>query len=114
METVPHLFIHCRFTTRLWGKVAEWLHNTDILPGGWDGLSIELWWRNMTSSQMPNRKAISSLALLVTWELWNERNARVFNNKHATHDVILEKIKREARLWVLAGAKHLGQIMPGE
>jgi hypothetical protein len=70
------------------------------------GLSIELWWRNMTNSQMPNRKAISSLALLVTWELWNERNVRVFNNKHATVAVILEKIKNEARLWVIVGAKH--------
>jgi hypothetical protein len=61
---------------------------------------------------MPNRKAISSLVLLVTWELWNERNARVLNNKYANHDVILDKIKREARLWVIAGAKRLGQKKP--
>jgi hypothetical protein len=114
METANHLFIHCRFSTRLWEKVAEWLHNSVIQPGDWVGLSIELWWRNMTNSQMPNRKALSSLALLDTWELWNERNARVFNNKHATVAVILEKIKNEARLWVTAGAKHLGKIMPGE
>jgi hypothetical protein len=28
--------------------------------------------------------------------------------------VILDKIKKEARLWVLAGAKRLGDLMPGE
>jgi hypothetical protein len=106
MDTANHLFIHCRFSTRLWEKVAEWFHNSVIQPGDWVGLSIELWWRNMTNSQIPNCKAISSLALLVTWELWNERNVRVFNNKHATVAVILEKIKNEARLWVIVGAKH--------
>jgi hypothetical protein len=89
--------------------VAEWLHNTDITPNGWAGLSIELWWRNMTRPHLPNLKAILSLALLVTWELWNERNARVFNNKYTNHDVILDKIKREARMWVIAGAKRLDQ-----
>jgi hypothetical protein len=62
----------------------------------------------------PSRKTISSLTLLVTWEIWNERSARVFRNKHAPSQVILEKIKSEARLWVRAGAKHLGNIMPGE
>jgi hypothetical protein len=28
--------------------------------------------------------------------------------------VIVDRIKAEARLWVLAGAKKLGTIMPGE
>jgi hypothetical protein len=68
----------------------------------------------MTNTQMPNHKAVSSVTLLVAWELWTEHNARIFNNKYATMAVNLEKIKREARLWVIAGAKHLGKIMSGE
>ena len=62
----------------------------------------------------PNRKAVASLILLVTWEVWNERNARVFHNKSAPLFVLLDKIKNEARLWVLAGAKCLGNLMPRE
>jgi hypothetical protein len=46
-------------------------------------------------------------------ELWNERYARVFN-QHGPSFVILENIKREARLWVLAGAERLGKLLPGE
>jgi hypothetical protein len=37
-------------------------------------------------------------------KIWNERNARVFRNKHV---IILDKIKRESRLWVTADAKQL-------
>jgi hypothetical protein len=53
-----------------------------------------------------NQKAIPSLSLLVTWEIWNECNTWVFHNKHAPPLAILDKIKRETLLWVITGAKH--------
>jgi hypothetical protein len=58
--------------------------------------------------------SMASITLLVTWEVWNERNARVFHNKSAPLHVMLDRVKREARLWVIAGAKRMGQIMPRE
>ena len=42
---------------------------------------------------------LRSLAILVTWSIWNERNARVFNNMEKTVDRLVEEIKDEARLW---------------
>jgi hypothetical protein len=48
------------------------------------------------------------------WEVWNERNARVFHNKFSSSFVIVDRIKAEAHLWVLAGSKKLGTIMPRE
>jgi hypothetical protein len=68
----------------------------------------------MTNAHIPNRKAIASLALIVTWDIWNKRNARVFNSKHTPPLVLLEKMKREARLWVTVGVKKLGHILTGE
>jgi hypothetical protein len=38
----------------------------------------------------------------------------IFRNKQAPSEVTIERIKTEARLWVRAGAKHLGNIMPEE
>jgi hypothetical protein len=75
-------------------------------------LSIKEWWFLLAEGQSPHRKDLASLALLIVWELWTERNARVFRNKHAPFFVILENIKREARLWVLVWAKL--QLMLGE
>jgi hypothetical protein len=44
----------------------------------------------------------------------NEHNAQVFHNKQSPIFVIVDKIKSEDRLLVLAGAKKLDSIMPGE
>jgi hypothetical protein len=70
--------------------------------------------REFSVISTPQRKALASLTLLTVWELWNERNARVFYNKHSPMFVILHKIKGKDRLWKLAGANRLGEIIPGE
>jgi hypothetical protein len=59
-------------------------------------------------------KGLSSLNLLVVWAIWQEQNARIFHHKLAPSFIIVDKIKSEARLWVLAGVKKLGDFMPGE
>ena len=58
----------------------------------WADLSIKAWWDYMADESVPNRKAMSSLTLLITWEIWNERNARIFNKKFASPGVILDRI----------------------
>jgi hypothetical protein len=78
------------------------------------GLSIKDWLSLLVEGGSPHRKALASLSLRVVWELWNEWNARVFCNKHAPSFVVFENIKREARLWMLAGAKSLGDLISGE
>jgi hypothetical protein len=56
-----------------------------------------------------DRKVIATLA---TWNIWNERNTRLFLNKLVPPVVILDKFKRETSLWVLGGAKHLCEFVP--
>jgi hypothetical protein len=108
-ESVLHLFVHCRYTNRLWGLVKDWLGIDFLDQQTWQNQEYQTWWSDMTK-----RKDLASLTLLLSWEVWNERNARVFNNKHAPPSVLLENIKCEARLWVLAGAKRLSNLMPRE
>jgi hypothetical protein len=57
---------------------------------------------------------MATLFMLVTWELWNERNARTFKHVDSMPTFIFDRIKSEARTWVIAGAKHLGFLMAGE
>jgi hypothetical protein len=63
---------------------------------------------------LPNRKAFASSVLLTSWEIWNERNTRVFRNKHAPPPIILDNIKIEASFWILVGVKKLREIISGE
>jgi hypothetical protein len=111
---VAHLFVHCRFTVIIWTLIKEWLGIASINQQEWHLQSLNEWWLHMTDSPSPTRKAVASLTLLVTLKIWNERNTRAFNNKHAPSTVILEKTKKEAKLWVAAGAKNLSNLLPGE
>jgi hypothetical protein len=113
-ETNNHLFVHCRFTTRIWEQIRDWLGIVGLHPRQWAGIDIQDWWSSLVEGASPHRKGLSSLALLVVWEIWKERNARVFRNKLSANVVIFELVKAEARLWTLAGAKRLGDLMPGE
>jgi hypothetical protein len=97
METINHLFVHCR-----------------IRPRDWVELDIKEWWSLLVEGASPHRKALASLMLLTVYEIWSERNAQVFNNKLSPSFVILDKIKVEARLWVIEDAKKLGSIILGE
>lgn len=67
----------------------------------------------MVDDGFGRRKAMASITILVSWELWNEHNARIFN-KFATSTVIMTKTRCEAKNRGLAGATHLCNLMPGE
>jgi hypothetical protein len=53
---------------------------------------------------------VRSLILLVIWEVWKERNDRVFNRRAAAPPSLLAKIKSEASAWMAAGAKDLALL----
>jgi hypothetical protein len=113
-ESTEHLFVHCRFTIRLWGLVKDWLGLTSLNATEWTSLDTQGWWNFMAGGGMPHRKAMASVTLLVSWEVWNERNAGVFRSKSAPAQVVFDRIRGEARLWVLAGAKSLSNLIPRE
>ncbi|RLM66427.1 putative retrotransposon protein [Panicum miliaceum] len=45
------------------------------------------------NSTSPEAKGARSLAILVTWSLWCERNRRIFNDEVKTPSRIIEEIK---------------------
>ena len=114
-ETAAHLFFKCRYTKRIWSSLRDWIGLHDLDPSTWDFLqSVKEWWNNVIHKKGANRKALASLAMLVSWEIWLERNARVFQNKAITATMLLQKIKNEVVLWSTAGAKALCNVMPRE
>ncbi|KAF7098048.1 hypothetical protein CFC21_099817 [Triticum aestivum] len=89
------------------------LTNVDIAD--WSSFdNVKDWWHHMVGVNANVRKGLASVVMLVSWEIWNERNARVFRNVSSMPYVITSRIKTEARLWGLAGAKHLSSLIPRE
>jgi hypothetical protein len=113
-ESVHHLFTACRFTKRIWNLVKSWIGIPGIDTDLWGGTHIMDWWVGMRRNAIVCREAMASLTMLICWEIWNERNARIFRNKHASTEMVLQTIKREATMWVQAGAKRLGSLISRE
>jgi hypothetical protein len=95
----------------IWG----WLHIHDFDPASWSEFnSVERWWTSMVLAHGGRRKAMASLLMLIAWDIWNERNARTFKNLSTMPTIIFNRIKSEARTWVIAGPKHLGLVIAEE
>uniref|UniRef100_I1NKM2 Reverse transcriptase zinc-binding domain-containing protein n=1 Tax=Oryza glaberrima TaxID=4538 RepID=I1NKM2_ORYGL len=73
---------------------------------------MQQWWENMANVCGVPKKGLRSLILLVVWEIWKERNRRIFDHKEMATSFLLTKIKEEVGLWVLAGAKCLREFAP--
>jgi hypothetical protein len=89
-ETCLHLFMDCKFTKRLWKEIATWTQIYSLHPSAWPpSETLEKWWTTMSNAPGASRKGICSLIILVCWEVWNERNARVFDHTESTNFVVL-------------------------
>jgi hypothetical protein len=53
-------------------------------------------------------KSFASLIMLVFWEHLNGRNAKTYMAPPPCQALLFLKIKVEAALWSVAGARHLG------
>ena len=112
-ESAAHLLFQCRYTIRVWRMVKDWLGLQDVHPSNWsDATSVKEWWSHNANRKNQSLKPLASLMLLISWELWKERNARIFRNEAVPVGVIVTRIKEETSLWSIAGAKHLSNVMP--
>jgi hypothetical protein len=81
----------------------------DLSVGSFSG-----WWRKVVRA-IPNeaRKGLSSLIILVAWEIWKHRNDCVLENSRPSLQVVVRAVSLEGGLWCSAGASKLQELMPG-
>jgi hypothetical protein len=65
----------------------------------------------IAASHTDHRDGIRSIIILVLWELWTERNARIFKAKASTLRQLMNRIQDEANGWAFAGAKTLQRLI---
>jgi hypothetical protein len=105
---MPILFENLEFHYSL-----AWAHLVDTTTWA-NHNTVKEWWMSFIYSNGVPRKSLVTLILLVSWEFWSERNARVFCNVANLSIIVVAKIRGEAALWSFAGAKNLDSIMPRE
>jgi hypothetical protein len=100
---------------RVWSKVKLWLALHDVDLTSWGNMrNVKHWRVEAVHKQSQSKKAMAYIAMLVLWENWKERNARVFRNSISTSRMLVQKIKDKVALWSLAGATAISIVMPGE
>jgi len=79
-ETAEHLVLHCNFAKLVWEKMEVWTQQLVRPPE--NGLEIVDWWQKELA-QLPKqtRKTKAAMMIYCAWNLWKERNRRVFEQK---------------------------------
>jgi hypothetical protein len=93
--------------------MKNWLGLRDVDPSSWHTRgSVKDWWTEEIHKRRHGRKALASLAMLISWEIWKELNERVFRNNASPVTMLVSRIKDEVTMSSRAGAKALNNVMP--
>ena len=94
----------------MWHRTLAWCKLTVHPPDS--NLTLYDWWRDAaTSAPLSLRKALASIAPLVTWAFWKHRNACIFDHRQPSISCLLSSIQDDVRAWANAGAKGLQAVI---
>ena len=107
LETSFHLLWHCLEARRIWGTAADWYGCAALDPNTWpDGNHSQTYWSHiLNATSAEHKKGVRSLTILISWELWLERNSKVFHKKMAAPSAVLHAVRKSLESWRLAGAR---------
>ncbi|CAM0911912.1 unnamed protein product [Alopecurus aequalis] len=110
LETAEHLLVECPWSRSLWDTVAACFGLASFRPGLWPDPplpSLPGWLATLSADLGAASKKAKSLALLVIWAIWRERNARIFRASSLTPSAAAQLVADDASSWAMAGCRHL-------
>ncbi|XP_016164765.1 uncharacterized protein LOC107607312 [Arachis ipaensis] len=87
-ESAEHLFLRCEVTWQVWCHWVLSFRREWVIPGTIKDLFES--WRGMHNRQQ-RQKVWMTAFFAVIWNIWLERNARIFNNTRASIEGIQTK-----------------------
>ena len=109
-ETIDHIVVTCSYAKQIWWNIRAALNETSALRHCDNVLKWWEVWRCLWVGEY--KQGADSIFALVAWEIWKERNARLFRGAVTQPMQLMEaSIRHQAELWVQAGAKGLGSLL---
>lgn len=107
-ETIEHITVQCSYSREVWYHMLLPRRLHRFTPSA--AAEIKLWWPAVSAGvPRKQRKELNGLIVLISRELWLERNARVFDKSATMPMELCKRIKGEfaqwgrARLWDAGG-----------
>jgi hypothetical protein len=104
MDSASHIFVECVYARQVWLGCLTVLGIDVDIPCAQD--SLQNWWKNARGRfRKKEKQGFDALVILITWRLWKQRNARVFNNHRKQFSVqgLVDQVIAEWELWSVAG-----------
>lgn len=93
-ETASDLILHCVFAQQVWGRMFNWTQALVNTPQS--GMQILEWWeRELAKLPKKTRKLKAAMMIYTAWNIWKERNRRVFNQQVGSPVDVMQEITRE-------------------
>jgi len=97
-ETAAHLCLHCPFARHVWHLISTWMAGVIQVPADQDE-GVEAWWnRSMEHLNQAQKRSVAAILSYTTWNIWKERNRRVFQHKSLQPHQVVLLIKEEINL----------------
>jgi hypothetical protein len=113
LETADHLFVECPVVKTIWHRLGLRVGALSLQPENWELVdNVSVWFTQMMN-RLPSqlKEGLRSLILLTIWEIWRERNGRIFRKECRQVQKIVESIYDEANTWARAGNKGLRLVL---
>ena len=100
-ETAQHLCLNCVYAQEVWVLVAQWTEGLVAVPDR--EAKMEHWWNgSLTGIPKSIKREKASILIYTAWNIWKERNRRVFEGCSAPPQRVLALIKEEMKIRSIA------------
>jgi hypothetical protein len=103
-DSASHIFVECVHARQVWFGCLVALGIDIAAPTVHD--SLQEWWKAARGRfRKKEKQGFDALVILITWRLWKQRNARVFNNPRKQFLVqgLVDQVLAEWTQWSVAG-----------
>jgi len=105
-EATDHLLASCVFTREIWHRLLARVGFQHLCPSD-ESVLLDWWQQERMRVPESFRRGFDSLVLLVSWEVWKERNRRTFDSSCKTPTELVSLIRHEANDWIAVGFRSL-------
>jgi hypothetical protein len=94
-ETPSHLCKDCSYSKSIWRTLLHWTNLNSLANLNHDG-QLHTWWRRCRLRiDKPRRRLFDGLVVYFWWNIWKERNRRIFQNSGNDQLVVAHQIKED-------------------